>query len=334
MATGVPGCAAGGRLALAQGTGPAIGDATNESTSITSKLLTIYKTLVLPEIACCPYRFVSTWVEECMEEYYMDNRATEGASLQILISQASDISDSEAEMCFLEAELSLMQSRHWRAQMEVELLSDAIQYLIESGTICSMSGATPHHRSFVDQYEHLLDSSSNTDTRLASPALNLAARDDASCRVDTISTSSLNDEVTAPASLNTGGEEDLPLAQRRTRRNDVQLPRHYRQFDDILPQPLPSIPANYVNHSSNSPPPVLCIQSSEALPPFRTPCNIFGLLRQFFSPNPPSHDPEEVVILEDISAIPGSKRERPLSNGETSLDNSLDKASPYYPYSN
>ncbi|KAG1868755.1 hypothetical protein C8R48DRAFT_671339 [Suillus tomentosus] len=136
MATGVSG-----------DTGPAIGDVTDESTSVTSKLLTIYKTLVLPEIACRPYGMVSTWVEECIEEYYMDDRATEGASLQILISQASDLSNPEAEVCFLEAELSLMQSIHRRAQTEVELLSDAIQYLIESDMTLTQAivGLTPKH---------------------------------------------------------------------------------------------------------------------------------------------------------------------------------------------
>ncbi|KAG2092137.1 uncharacterized protein F5147DRAFT_657755 [Suillus discolor] len=107
---------------------------TDESASITSRLLILYKMLVLPEIACHPYRLVSTWVEECMEEYYMDDRATEGASLQILILQAGELSDSEADMCLIDAELSLMQSRYRCAQTEVELLSDAIQYLIESNT--------------------------------------------------------------------------------------------------------------------------------------------------------------------------------------------------------
>ncbi|KAG1890558.1 uncharacterized protein F5891DRAFT_1198079 [Suillus fuscotomentosus] len=152
MATGVSG-----------DTGPAIGDVTDESTSVTSKLLTIYKTLVLPEIACRPYGMVSTWVEECIEEYYMDDRATEGASLQILILQASDLSNPEAEVRFLEAELSLMQSIHRRAQTEVELLSDAIQYLIESDMICSIAGTTPCRRSFADQYEHIFDSSDTGD---------------------------------------------------------------------------------------------------------------------------------------------------------------------------
>ncbi|KAG1837195.1 hypothetical protein F4604DRAFT_1692425 [Suillus subluteus] len=120
-------CVAGGRPASAKDTGP------DELTSIASNLMTMYKTLVLPTMALCPYRLVSTWVEECME-YYMDDRATERASLEIMISQAGDLSDTKAEVCFLEAELCLVQSQLWCAQTEVELLSDTIQYLIESDT--------------------------------------------------------------------------------------------------------------------------------------------------------------------------------------------------------
>jgi hypothetical protein len=50
-------------------------------------------------------------------------------------------------------------------------------------------------------------------------------------------------------------------------------------------------------------------------------------VRQFFSSHPPSHDPEEAITLEDISAIP--RPERALSAAITT-----DEVSPYYPYSN
>jgi hypothetical protein len=76
--------------------------------------------------------------------------------------------------------------------------------------------------------------------------------------------------------------------------------------------------------SSNPTPPL------EMLPPFRTPRNIFGLVRQFFTSNSPSYDPEEAVTLEDISAIPGSRREQSLSNMETTPQ----APSLYYPYPN
>lgn len=145
------------------------------------------------------------------------------------------------------------------------------------------------------------------------------------------STSVLTEDIVAAPSESNDSHMDLPLAQRRKRRNDVQLPKCYHQFQDILPEPLPSIPMNTVDQSSDSssgssnPTPPL-----EMLPPFRTPRNIFGLVRQFFTSNPPSHDPEEAVTLEDISAIPGSRREQPPSNMETTPQ----APSLYYPYPN
>jgi hypothetical protein len=150
---------------LGKEAGPAMVYTTEESASIASKLMKIYKTL--PDVSTVvfhcwicshdakqvsqrPYQLVSTWVEECTEDFYMDDCATERASLQILILRAGDLSNTDAETNFLEAELGLMQSRLRRAQTEVELLSDAIQYLIESSTgkyICCLQQQTnpnPH----------------------------------------------------------------------------------------------------------------------------------------------------------------------------------------------
>ncbi|KAG2744376.1 hypothetical protein P692DRAFT_20878026 [Suillus brevipes Sb2] len=137
-----------GCMNLGKEAGPAMVYTTEESASIASKLMKIYKTL--PDVSQRPYQLVSTWVEECTEDFYMDDCATERASLQILILRAGDLSNTDAETNFLEAELGLMQSRLRRAQTEVELLSDAIQYLIESSTgkyICCLQQQTnpnPH----------------------------------------------------------------------------------------------------------------------------------------------------------------------------------------------
>ncbi|KAG2359941.1 hypothetical protein BDR07DRAFT_1487592 [Suillus spraguei] len=209
ISTGKSNSTAEGTSKSAKDTMPTIG---KEPTSIASKLMTIYTMLVLPEVSTVTITSF-TWVEECLEEYYMDDRAMEQASLQMLISQAGDLSDIQAEQHFLEAQLSLMQSRLRHAQTEVELLSDAIQHLIESNT--------------------------------------------------------------------------------------------------------------------NSPSPSLT-PPSEIQPHFCTPQNIFGLVCQFFSSTPPSHDPEEAVTLWDISDIPSSRQEQPLSNMETTMH----KTSPYYPYPN
>ncbi|KAG0694232.1 hypothetical protein DFH29DRAFT_1006524 [Suillus ampliporus] len=248
-------CVAGGRLASAKDTGP------DGLTSIASNLMTMYKMLVLPAVTLRPYRLVSTWVEECMEEYYMDDRATERASLEIMISQAGDLSNAKAEVHFLEAELCLIQSQLRRAQTEVELLSDAIQYLIESDT---------SEYTLPDSQElKLVDTGHMNVYWIALLMQEKAARPNKPCR---------------------------------------------SIFTCFPPPPL--------------------TQSAGIQPHFHTPRNIFGLLRQFFSPNPPSHDPEDAVTLEDISTIHGNMRERPLSNVETTIDEVLDEASPYYPYPN
>ncbi|KIK31410.1 hypothetical protein CY34DRAFT_19956 [Suillus luteus UH-Slu-Lm8-n1] len=90
------------------------------------------------------------------------------------------------------------------------------------------------------------------------------------------------------------------------------MPLRYRQCDDVLPQPPPSGPfsqtvqepelssdVNSINTPPRTPP-------SSPAPPFCTARNVFGLVRQFFSSTPPSHDPEEVVTLQDISSIPAN----------------------------
>ncbi|KAG1827579.1 uncharacterized protein BJ212DRAFT_1294811 [Suillus subaureus] len=147
ISTGKSNSAGEGRLESTKDKVPAI--VKEEPISIVSKLMTIYTMLVLPEVTQHPYHLVSTWVEECMEEYYMDDRAMEQMSLQMLILQVGDLSDVQAEQHFLEAQLSLMQSRLQHAQTEVELLSDTIQYLSESNTTLltqkkAVDGLTPN----------------------------------------------------------------------------------------------------------------------------------------------------------------------------------------------
>jgi hypothetical protein len=60
--------------------------------------------------------------------------------------------------------------------------------------------------------------------------------------------------------------------------------------------------------------------------PFRTARNVFGLVRQFFSSVPPSHDPEEVATLQDISSIP--------TVSPTELNSLTEAHDPFYPYPN
>lgn len=99
--------------------------------------------------------------------------------------------------------------------------------------------------------------------------------------------------------------EHTSLAQHRPRHQNQRLPM---RFWDILPQPPPTVPAELadrlpasVGRVVNTPPrPASPVRSV-----FRTPPNIFGLIRQYFSSKPPSHDPEQYMTIADLSFIPG-----------------------------
>ncbi|KAG1861512.1 hypothetical protein DFJ58DRAFT_725693 [Suillus subalutaceus] len=114
--------------------------------------------------------------------------------------------------------------------------------------------------------------------------------------------SSLHSAPTS-ANLSMQIDEGLLLAQRRSQCTGVPMPWHYRQYDDVLPQPPPSIPFRFPDKQPQSNLPENSIDAFTrthtplSAPPFRTARNVFGLVRQFFSLTPPSHDPEEVVTL-------------------------------------
>ena len=125
--------------------------------------------------------------------------------------------------------------------------------------------------------------------------------------------------------------EDVSLALRRPRRQDRQLPKRFR---DVLPQPPPTVPLEIRDLPPDSTGRVVTSDERSALPVrtvFRTPPNVFGLVRQYFSSEPPSHDPEEYVTLADLSFIPGSHQanEEPHHVPAASSNDSQ-----YYPYPN
>ncbi|KAG1776439.1 hypothetical protein EV702DRAFT_1198130 [Suillus placidus] len=92
--------------------------------------------------------------------------------------------------------------------------------------------------------------------------------------------------------------------------SDAILGMATMEYDNVLPQPPPSVPSGSaaqqqeLNAPGNSTDTSTTTCTSLRVPPFRTARNIFGLVRQFFSSTPPSHDPEDVVMLRDISSIP------------------------------
>lgn len=141
-----------------------------------------------------------------------------------------------------------------------------------------------------------------------------------------ISTSASN-PAAAAAEIN----DDSSLAQRRTRRVDVRMPLRYRQYEDVLPQPPPSVPSQATLLRECIPPlnptdvPTTTRPPSQSTP-FRTVRNVFGLVRQYFSSTPPSHDPEEAITLQDISFIP------PVV--PANLGGLAEPYNPFYPYPN
>ncbi|KAG1812690.1 hypothetical protein EV424DRAFT_1542027 [Suillus variegatus] len=76
---------------------------------------------------------------------------------------------------------------------------------------------------------------------------------------------------------------------------------------------------------------VMTLNERPALPIFCTCSNIFGLVCQYFSSTPPSHNPEEYVTLADLSFIPTStlvteaQPHSPFASGSESQ---------YHPYPN
>jgi hypothetical protein len=149
--------------------------------------------------------------------------------------------------------------------------------------------------------------------------------------------SSLQGDLPVPVSNSNLGtastkiDEGLSLAQRRTKRTGVRMPQRYRQYEDILPQPPPSVPGHVAQQLESVPPaisievPTTACTPSQSVP-FRTPRNVFGLVRQFFSSSPPSHDPEEAATFQDINSIP--------SVAPAELDSHAEPRDSFYPYPN
>ena len=109
----------------------------------------------------------------------------------------------------------------------------------------------------------------------------------------------------------------MPLAERRTCRPRM-LPKRFR---DDIPQPLAQLPpplADLTNLPTETLSTCERIVSKDITTPsptspckkppihlritecFRTSRNAFGLLHQYFSSSPPSHDPEELVNFSDL----------------------------------
>jgi hypothetical protein len=130
--------------------------------------------------------------------------------------------------------------------------------------------------------------------------------------------------------------DHLTLAERRPRRQNRKLPLRFR---DIVPEslsmlapaplvdqpPLPSTPPPLVSNSATPPSPKRLPTIASRVGPLRTHRNIFGLFRQYYSEQLPSHDPEEHMDLHDLF-------DGPVATDSASIQTHSEN--PYYPYPN
>ena len=104
------------------------------------------------------------------------------------------------------------------------------------------------------------------------------------------------------------------LEQGRPRRQNVLLSKRFR---DLLPQAAPSLPPTTVPESDGNAAaqtPDTSLPRSRIHRIFRTPRNVFGLVRQYFGKELPSVDPEENLTLADLtSPSPADKLSQPRS---------------------
>jgi hypothetical protein len=98
-----------------------------------------------------------------------------------------------------------------------------------------------------------------------------------------------------------------------------------KRFRDLLPQSGPCLPTPPSLAASPAPPANVTTLQSRVCQIFRTPKNIFGLVRQYFGLRLPLSDPEELVTLEDLSSTttPAGIKVNPPHN-----------SSPFYPFPN
>lgn len=126
-----------------------------------------------------------------------------------------------------------------------------------------------------------------------------------------------------------------------------------KRFRDTLPEPPPSfLPQSHVELDplevidATLPDPPLPLESSNGQSPtmlasmrsqfrklLRSPRNVFGLSRQYTTEEPPSHDPEEILTLNDLCSFPPAANlvrpsTFPSSSSATQTNN------PYAPYPN
>jgi hypothetical protein len=96
---------------------------------------------------------------------------------------------------------------------------------------------------------------------------------------------------------------DQPIADRRARRENRQLPRRYQDIQPnppaaLPPPPAPPLPTGLLVSSLSAP------QASPVRKIFKSTHNVFGLFRQYYATHFPEHDPDEILTSEDLMDTP------------------------------
>ncbi|KIK32218.1 hypothetical protein CY34DRAFT_111051, partial [Suillus luteus UH-Slu-Lm8-n1] len=106
------------------------------------------------------------------------------------------------------------------------------------------------------------------------------------------------DEWCSPSESLHVADDPRSLAERRPRRINRRLPARFR---DILPQPPPITEPALPPTADLSPTSETSAPLSRTLRFFRTLPSIFGLSRRYYSDRLPTHDPEELTTLENLT---------------------------------
>ncbi|KAG1835328.1 hypothetical protein DFJ58DRAFT_735609 [Suillus subalutaceus] len=138
-----------------------------------------------------------------------------------------------------------------------------------------------------------------------------------------------NDDGCSPAESSHVIDDGRSLAERRPRRLDRRLPVRFR---DILPQPPPPPMAEVADPLPTSDASTLL---SRRLHFFRTFPNVFGLLCQYYSNRLPTHNPEEVITLKNLTLTHLDLECLDLSMPTPIMQHdSLEAPDTFYPYPN
>ena len=120
---------------------------------------------------------------------------------------------------------------------------------------------------------------------------------------------------------------DQPVAERRTRRLNRQLPKRYRDIAPEPPAPLSPLSSQLESPEADSaiprsPAQQLSVQVLPVRRILKSLSNAFGLYRQYYAIRFPDHDPVESITPNDLTDTPP-----PLSSNNPPAHN-------YYPYPN